>query len=186
MFRLTVTILAFATIFVGAAIAEETDTVLSDTAKELPAGTRIVVMETEKGTMEIQLFDEDTPITAENFAKLVADGFYDGMPFHRVVDDFVVQAGDPSLVGIENMSLTLEVEPDQHECVRGRISMARGWDGVNYLDTSPTQFFIMINDASRLDPDFCFFGEVVTGIKTVDQLKQEEEIIKATLHTVGE
>lgn len=166
--------------------AEETDIVLSDTAKELPAGTRVVVMETDRGTMEIKLFDEETPITAENFAKLVADGFYDGMPFHRVVPDFVVQAGDPSRVGIENMNLTLEVEPDMHKCERGRISMARGYDGKNYLDTSPTQFFIMIGDAPHLDPDFCFFGEVVTGIKTVDQLKQEDKIIKATLHTVGE
>jgi len=186
MFRLLTISLALSLTFACAVNAEEAETVLSDTAKELPAGTRVVVMETEKGTMEIKLFDEETPITAENFAKLVADGFYDGMPFHRVVPDFVVQAGDPSLVGISNLNITLEVEPDTHKCERGRISMARGYDGVNYIDTSPTQFFIMIKDASHLDPNFCFFGEVVTGIKTVDQLKQEEKIIKATLHTVGE
>lgn len=186
MYKMIMTSLALILVFACAATAEETDTVLSDTAKELPAGTRVVVMETDQGTMEIKLFDKETPITAENFAKLVADGFYNGMPFHRVVPDFVVQAGDPELVGISDLDITLEVEPDTRKCERGRISMARGFDGKNYSDTSPTQFFIMIKDASHLDPDFCFFGEVVTGIKTVDHLKQEEKIIKATLYTVGE
>jgi len=161
---------------------------LSEKAQELPAGTKVAVLEVDAGTIEIQLFPDEAPATAANFINLVEDGFYDGITFHRVVPDFVIQAGDASLIGRENPDITLVTEGDARKCVRGAISMARGYNQMTkeYLDTSPTQFFILKKDSPHLDPDFCVFGEVVTGMDAVDKTAQGDTIKSAVVVTVGE
>ncbi len=171
---------------------EEMPLELSAAARELPAGTKVAVMElTDGGAVEVQLLVDETPKTAGNFIALVEDGFYDGIVFHRVVPDFVVQAGDATLVGRENPDISLETEPDVRKCVRGAVSMARlaGRDEntgeVIYGDTSPTQFFILKSDTPRLDPDFCVFGVVVTGMDVVDAIEQGDVIERVRVLTVG-
>lgn len=165
---------------------------LSAAARELPAGTKVAALELDRGgVVEIQLLVDETPKTAGNFIALVEDGFYDGIIFHRVVPDFVVQAGDATLVGRENPDISLELEPDVRKCVRGAVSMARlAWRDENtgdvvYGDTSPTQFFILKSDTPRLDPDFCVFGVVVTGMDAVDAVEQGDVIERIRILNVG-
>jgi cyclophilin family peptidyl-prolyl cis-trans isomerase len=171
---------------------EEIPLELSAAARELPAGTKVAVMELAEGVVvEVRLLTDETPRTAGNFIDLVEDGFYDGIIFHRVVPDFVVQAGDATLVGRENPDISLVLEPDTRKCVRGAVSMARlAWHDedtgeVIYGDSSPTQFFILKSDAPRLDPDFCVFGVVVTGMDAVDAVQQGDVVQRVRVLTVG-
>jgi peptidyl-prolyl cis-trans isomerase B (cyclophilin B) len=195
---------AAALVVAGAAWAEETypphevdkhegdgmTPALSEKTLELPAGTKVAVLDVDAGTIEVRLFPDEAPATAANFIELVESGFYDGITFHRVVPDFVIQAGDASLVGRENPDITLitESEGDARKCVRGAISMARGYDPMSkkYLATSPTQFFILMKDSPHLDPDFCVFGHVVAGMDVVDKTQQGDTIKSAVIVTVGE
>ena len=170
---------------------EEMPLALSAEAMALPPGTKVAVLELEDGaTVEIQLLADETPQTACNFVALVEDGFYDGIPFHRVVEDFVVQAGDATRVGRENPEISLEVEPDVRECLRGAVSMARmarqdeATGEVIYGATSPTQFFILKKDSPHLDANFCVFGVVVTGMDAVDGIQQEDLIKRIRILTV--
>ncbi len=166
---------------------------LSAEAGQLPAGTKVAALEVDDGgIVEIQLLVDETPETAANFIALVEDGFYDGIVFHRVVPDFVVQAGDARLVGRENPDIKLALEPDERKCVRGAVSMARlarvdeETGQMVYGDASPTQFFILKSDAPRLEPDFCVFGVVVTGMDVVDEMAQGDVIRRVRILTVGE
>jgi cyclophilin family peptidyl-prolyl cis-trans isomerase len=173
-----------------AATVEEPETplTLSAAAQKLPPGTEVAVMETEKGIIEIELLTKETPVTAGNFVKLVEDRFYDGLPFHRVVPDFVVQAGDATLVGRQNPAIELPVEADKRKAVRGAVSMARGATpgSPEYGPTSPTQFFILTSDSPHLDPDFCVFGIVVTGMDVADNIKQDDVIKRVRVLKAGE
>jgi cyclophilin family peptidyl-prolyl cis-trans isomerase len=172
---------------------EEPPLALTPEAYELPAGTKVATLELDDGGfVEIQLLVDETPETAGNFVALVEDGFYDGIVFHRVVEAFVVQAGDARLVGRENPDVELAVEPDERKCVRGAVSMARlartdeETGQMVYGDTSPTQFFILTGDSPHLDPDFCVFGVVVTGMDVVDEIEQGDVIRRIRVQTVGE
>ncbi len=168
------------------AVPEEEPVVLSDTAKALPAGTLVAVMETDKGIVEWELFAEDTPMTVANFVGLCGDRFYDGIEFHRIVKDFIVQAGDPTFNGIGgDPGLYIDEEPDKAKCVRGAVSMARlaDRDG-NYAETSGTQFFIVIGNAAHLDPDFCVFGNVISGMDVVDTILVGTDIERLRVVTV--
>lgn len=172
---------------------EEMPLGLSAEASALPPGTKVAVLELEDGAaVEIQLLEDEAPETAANFIRLVEDKFYDGIPFHRVVPDFVVQAGDATLVGRENPDISLETEPDVSECLRGAVSMARlahkdEYTGeVIYGATSATQFFILKKDSPHLDANFCVFGVVVSGMDIVDGIEQGDLIKRIRILTVGE
>lgn len=166
----------------AAALAEEKMPALSAEAAKLPAGTNVAVMTlADGGVVEIQMFDAETPDNAANFENLAQAGFYDGIPFHRVVADFVVQAGDGTLAGKSNPSHTLNQETGDRSCVRGAIAMARLMNMATqaYGATSPNQFFIVTKDATRLDPDFTCFGAVVSGMEVVDKITQWDPTAKA-------
>lgn len=166
----------------------EKPVVLSDTAKALPAGTLVAVMETDKGVVEWELFAGDTPNTVANFKKLCDDKFYDGIEFHRMVKGFIVQAGDPTFNAIGgDPGLYIDEEPDKARCVRGAVSMARLADPAKegeYGETSGTQFFIVIGNAAHLDPDFCVFGNVVSGMDVVDTILVGTDIERLRVVTV--
>jgi cyclophilin family peptidyl-prolyl cis-trans isomerase len=173
-----------------AAAAEEPETplALSEKAKgELTPGTEVAVIELPDGLVEIELLTDETPKTAGNFVKLVGEKFYDGLPFHRV-EGFVVQAGDAERVGRANPDIKLDVEKDKRKCVRGAVSMARGAvpGSKEYGPTSPNQFFILKEDSPHLDPDFCVFGVVVTGMDVVDKVKEGDVIKRIRVLTAGE
>jgi len=163
---------------------------LSPQARALPPGTKVAVIAFARGNVEVQLFTEETPLTAGNFIRLVEDRFYDGIPVHRV-EDFVVQAGDPTPLAREVPDVELELEPDARECKRGIMSMARyAWYDEEtgervYGATSPAQFFILKLDTPRLDPDFCVFGAVVAGMEVVDAVEVGDVIERLRIVTVG-
>jgi peptidyl-prolyl cis-trans isomerase B (cyclophilin B) len=190
-----VKILVTGALVVGAAAAaaktEEADIRLSDEAVKLPTGTRVAVMTLAKGgVVEMELLEAEAPATAANFTTLCDAGFYDGIPFHRVVPNFVVQAGDATLIGKTNPTTTLAVEADVSKCVRGAVSMARSgtpgpYGTFIYGATSPNQFFILTKDSPHLDPDFCVFGRVVTGMDVVDKIVQGDIIQSIRVITVA-
>jgi peptidyl-prolyl cis-trans isomerase B (cyclophilin B) len=124
-------------------------------------------MHTNHGPIQIELFDEDAPKTVENFRKLAGDGFYDGVIFHRVIKDFMIQGGDPTGTGTGGPGYTFEDEFNQHRIVRGALAMANA--GPN---TNGSQFFIVTTDAAPwLDGKHTVFGQVVSGMETVDAIE---------------
>jgi peptidyl-prolyl cis-trans isomerase B (cyclophilin B) len=127
-------------------------------------------MTTNLGPIEIELFDEDAPKTVENFRKLSSDGFYDGVIFHRVIKDFMIQGGDPTGTGTGGPGYEFEDEFNQHKVVRGALAMANA--GPN---TNGSQFFIVTTDeAPWLDGKHTVFGRVTDGMDVVDQIEGAE------------
>jgi cyclophilin family peptidyl-prolyl cis-trans isomerase len=124
-------------------------------------------MNTSKGAIEIELFDADAPKTVANFQKLVRDGFYDGLAFHRVIKDFMIQGGCPNGTGTGGPGYTFEDEFNQHKVVRGALAMANA--GPN---TNGSQFFIVTASAAAwLDGKHTVFGQVSAGMDTVDKIE---------------
>ena len=127
-------------------------------------------MKTNVGDIEIELFDEDAPQTVENFRKLSGEGFYDGVIFHRVIKDFMIQGGDPTGTGTGGPGYEFEDEFNQHKVVRGALAMANA--GPN---TNGSQFFIVTTDeAPWLDGKHTVFGRVTNGMDVVDQIEGAE------------
>jgi peptidyl-prolyl cis-trans isomerase B (cyclophilin B) len=126
-------------------------------------------MQTTQGTIELELFDEDAPKTVANFQKLAGDGYYDGVIFHRVIPDFMIQGGDPDGTGAGGPGYTFEDEINQHKVVRGSLAMANS--GPN---TNGSQFFIVTADAAPwLDGKHTVFGQVTAGMDAVDAIESQ-------------
>jgi peptidyl-prolyl cis-trans isomerase B (cyclophilin B) len=125
-------------------------------------------MHTTQGTIALELFDEDAPKTVENFRKLASDGFYDGIIFHRVIPDFMIQGGCPQGTGTGGPGYTFEDEINSHKIVRGALAMANA--GPN---TNGSQFFIVTTDAAPwLDGKHTVFGRVTDGMDAVDSIER--------------
>src|SRR5881392_2547300 len=125
-------------------------------------------MQTNHGTIELELFDDDAPKTVENFKKLTADGFYDGTIFHRVIEDFMIQGGDPTGTGSGGPGYQFEDEFNDHPVVRGSLAMANA--GPN---TNGSQFFIVTADACPwLDCKHTVFGQVTNGMDVVNAIAE--------------
>jgi peptidyl-prolyl cis-trans isomerase B (cyclophilin B) len=125
------------------------------------------ILHTNAGPITVSFFDEDAPKTVENFRKLAGDGFYDGLIFHRVIKDFMVQGGDPEGTGTGGPGYTFEDEFNDHKVVRGALAMANA--GPN---TNGSQFFIVTTDAAPwLDGKHTVFGEVTSGMDAVDAIE---------------
>ena len=124
-------------------------------------------MNTTLGTIGLELFDDDAPKTVENFRKLASDGFYDGIVFHRVIPDFMIQGGDPDGTGSGGPGYTFEDEFNQNKVVRGALAMANA--GPN---TNGSQFLIVtIDSAPWLDGKHTVFGQVTAGMDAVDAIE---------------
>jgi peptidyl-prolyl cis-trans isomerase B (cyclophilin B) len=133
------------------------------------------VIETEKGTMVVELFTKEAPGTVENFAKLIGDGFYNGLTFHRVIPDFVIQGGCPNGTGTGGPGYTIKCEVDNNpnKHLRGSLSMAhRG------KDTGGSQFFICHSPQPHLDGLHTVFGRVIEGIDVVDQIRPGDKMLE--------
>ena len=127
-------------------------------------------MHTNHGAIELELFDEDSPKTVENFRKLAADGFYDGVIFHRVIPDFMIQGGDPTGTGTGGPGYSFEDEFNQHKVERGALAMANA--GPN---TNGSQFFVVTTQAAPwLDGKHTVFGRVTEGMDAVDSISAVE------------
>lgn len=124
------------------------------------------------GVIEIELYPETAPITVKNFEKLVSEGFYDGLIFHRVISGFMIQGGDPTGTGYHGSDENIKGEflangvMNKLSHTRGVISMARS----QHPDSASSQFFICHEDATFLDGNYAAFGKVTKGIEVVDEI----------------
>ena len=127
-------------------------------------------LQTNHGAIEVELFEGEAPTTVENFRKLAGDGFYDGVIFHRIIPDFMIQGGDPTGTGTGGPGYTFEDEFNAHPVARGALAMANA--GPN---TNGSQFFIVTADACRwLDGKHTVFGQVTNGMDVVDKISAVE------------
>jgi peptidyl-prolyl cis-trans isomerase B (cyclophilin B) len=127
-------------------------------------------LHTNHGAIEIELFDDDAPETVANFRKLAGDGFYDGVIFHRVIPDFMIQGGDPTGTGTGGPGYTFADEFNDHPVERGALAMANA--GPN---TNGSQFFIVTADACPwLDGKHTVFGQVTSGMDVVNTISALE------------
>ena|SRR5215208_4897957 len=125
-------------------------------------------LHTSKGAIGVELFDDDAPKTVENFKKLARDGFYDGVIFHRVIPDFMIQGGDPTGTGSGGPGYKFEDEFNEHNVERGALAMANS--GPN---TNGSQFFIVTADSAPwLDGKHTVFGRVTDGMDAVDAISE--------------
>ena len=124
-------------------------------------------LETNHGPIALELFDDDAPKTVGNFRELAQQGFYDGLTFHRVIKDFMIQGGCPQGTGTGGPGYTFEDEINDHKIVRGALAMANA--GPN---TNGSQFFIVTTDAAPwLDGKHTVFGQVTDGMDAVDSIE---------------
>src|SRR3954454_25100072 len=124
-------------------------------------------LHTNHGPIEVTFFDDDAPKTVENFRKLAADGFYDGLTFHRIIKEFMIQGGCPEGTGTGGPGYTFEDEFNQHKVIRGALAMANAGP-----DTNGSQFFIVTTEAAPwLDGKHTVFGRVTSGMEVVDALE---------------
>ena len=135
----------------------------------------MVVIELENGKkIKLELYPDKAPITCANFEKLVREGFYDGLIFHRVISGFMIQGGDPEGTGMGGAKEKIKGEfamngvPNDLKHTRGVISMARSMNP----NSASSQFFIMHKDAPHLDGQYAAFGKVVEGIEAVDEIAE--------------
>ena len=134
------------------------------------------IIETEKGNIVIELFDKEAPNTVDNFVKLINKGFYNGLKFHRVIDNFMVQGGCPTGTGTggPGYSIKCEINPKKHRT--GTLSMAHA--GKN---TGGSQFFITHCPQPHLDGVHTVFGQVKEGMDVVNSIKQGDVMTKVTV-----
>jgi peptidyl-prolyl cis-trans isomerase B (cyclophilin B) len=135
---------------------------------------------TVKGVMKVEFFEKDAPGTVKNFVTLAQKGFYDGIIFHRVIPDFVIQGGDPTGTGAGGPGYTIKCELDGNNQYhdRGVLSMAHAG-----RDTGGSQFFICHSRANtkHLDRKHTVFGKVVEGLDVIDQIRQGDKIEKIVI-----
>jgi cyclophilin family peptidyl-prolyl cis-trans isomerase len=132
--------------------------------------TTTATLHTSEGPVEVELFPNEAPKTVENFEKLARDGFYDGLKFHRVIPDFMIQGGCPQGTGTGGPGYQFEDEFNEHKAVKGALAMANS--GPN---TNGSQFFIVTADATPwLDGKHTVFGQVRSGQDVVDRISQAD------------
>ena len=135
---------------------------------------RICVLETEKGTITLRLYPEVAPRTVARISELADSGFFDGIVFHRVVADFVVQAGDPTGTGEGGSGRTIPAEFSHLHYMRGSLGMARDDD----IHSNDSQFFICISEQPHLDGKYTLFGQVSAGEDVLDRIRQGDRILR--------
>jgi len=134
------------------------------------------IIETKKGNIELILFENEAPNTVANFEKLAKKGFYDGLTFHRVIPDFVIQGGCPEGNGTGGPGYTIKCEINPHKHGTGALSMAHAGK-----DTGGSQFFITHSPQPHLDGVHTVFGKVIKGMEVVNSIKPGDIIRKITI-----
>ncbi len=139
-------------------------------------------IQTEKGVMKVEFFEEDAPNTVANFVKLASSGFYDGLTFHRVIPNFVIQGGCPKGDGTGGPGYAIKCETSGNNQYhdRGVLSMAHAG-----RDTGGSQFFICHNRANtqHLDRQHTVFGKVVEGLEVIDAIRPGDKILKIVINS---
>jgi len=131
-----------------------------------------LVLETTQGTVVVAMRPDLAPGHVARIKELVRDGFYDGVVFHRVIDGFMAQTGDPTGTGTGGSGKKLKAEFNKQKHVRGTVSMARATNP----DSGDSQFFICFDDAPFLNGQYTVWGEVIEGMENVDKIKRGEPV----------
>ncbi len=146
---------------------------------KLISQTKVTIAVKDYGNIDVELYDKLAPITVSNFVKLVKEGFYDGLTFHRIIEGFMIQGGDPNKNGTGGSKETIKgefaangVENDLKH-TRGVISMARSQD----YNSASSQFFIVQEDSQHLDGSYAAFGKVIKGMDIVDKIASDAKPI---------
>ncbi|HJH32538.1 MAG TPA: peptidylprolyl isomerase [Methanosarcinaceae archaeon] len=134
------------------------------------------IIETEKGDIILELFEKEAPKTVDNFVKLIKQGYYDGLNFHRVISNFMIQAGCPKGDGTGGPGYTIKCEINPKKHLAGALSMAHA--GKN---TGGSQFFITHSPQPHLDGVHTVFGKVIEGMDVVNKIKQGDIMTKVTV-----
>lgn len=134
------------------------------------------IIQTERGKIEIKLYAEDAPLTVLNFVRLAEAGFYDGLTFHRVVPNFVIQGGDPRGDSWGSPGYSIPSEFNKHHYLRGTVGMASAGK-----DTEGCQFFITHSPQPHLDGRYTIFGQVTSGMDVVDKIQQDDVMQKVEI-----
>ena len=162
------------------------DKILIGKKEKMTTTDPVVVMDTTKGTIKVQIFKNEAPITANNFLDLVQRGFYNGLTFHRYEPGFCIQGGDPKGDGTggfidsqthRERNIPLEVKPTLRHDSKGVIAMARS----NDPNSASSQFYFTLGSASFLDMQYAVFGKVVDGMPVVEQLRKGDKMTKVSV-----
>lgn len=132
-----------------------------------------IVIKTVRGNVEFKLYPNKAPNTVTRIIELVNQGFYDGIKFHRVVPNFVIQAGDPTGTGTSGSGKNLKAEFNDIQHIKGTVAMARTANP----DSADSQFYIALTTLSHLDKKYTVFGQVVEGLDVIDKIEQNDVII---------
>ena len=138
--------------------------------------TGVITLE-KGGEIRLEFFPEDAPKTVENFVTLAKKGFYNGLNFHRVVPDFVVQGGCPKGNGTGGPGYTIKAEFNKQKHLRGTLAMARS----QHPDSAGSQFYICYGTTPHLDGQYTVFGKVVSGMELVDRIKQGDKMTSVAI-----
>jgi cyclophilin family peptidyl-prolyl cis-trans isomerase len=136
-----------------------------------PGVSTQVYIDTDRGSIQLELAVLDAPVTVETFVTLARNGFFDGLPIHRVVSDFVIQGGDPRGDGEGGPGFTIRDEINQRPYLRGAVGIALDW-----ADTGGSQFFVTHSPQPHLDARYTVFGRVISGMDVVDKIEQWDVI----------
>ena len=136
-----------------------------------PSVSPHVFIESDRGTIQIELAVNEAPLTSDNFVRLARSGFYNGLVVHRVVPNYVVQTGDPRSDSEGGPGYTIRDELSQLPVLRGSVGMALDWE-----DTGGSQFFIATSPQPQLNGRYTLFGKVIAGMDVVDQLQRGDVI----------
>ncbi len=139
---------------------------------------RIAVVKTNKGTFKFKLYTEETPISTKNFIELAESKFYDELTFHRYVEGFVIQGGDPKGDGSggSEKTIKLEIHPDLKH-VKGAVGMARS----QHPDSASSQFYVALEDSHFLDGNYAVFGQVTEGMDVVESLRVGDKMVEVRI-----
>lgn len=176
---ITLLLIACLLAFTGCGSNAKEDSAETETEPELLSGKYHVEIDVEHyGVISVELDADTAPITVTNFITLAQEGFYDGLTFHRIIDGFMIQGGDPlgNGTGGSDRTITGEFSANGYENgishVRGTISMARSREN----DSASSQFFIMQSDWPSLDGSYAAFGTVTEGMDVVDQICKDAQV----------
>ena len=163
--------------FAGCNKAENNNVSENEAPAEVPARSHVLMTVAGYGEVTIELIPEYAPVTVDNFLKLVKDGFYDGLTFHRIIPGFMIQGGDPEGTGMGGSDTAIYGEfaangftQNKLKHARGVVSMAR----TNQPDSATSQFFICHDDCYDLDGMYAAFGKVIKGMEVVDAIAEVE------------
>jgi peptidyl-prolyl cis-trans isomerase B (cyclophilin B) len=172
MKKTTLVLIALALFLIGCAQQAE------QPKEEIDMDKRMVTMETTKGTIKMEIYAKEAPITSNNFIGLVEMGFYDKITFHRYEPNFVIQGGDPDGDGVggSEKTIPLEINPKLTH-VKGAVAMARTSDP----NSASSQFYITLADAHFLDGNYAVFGKVTEGMDVALKLRAGDRMTKVTV-----